>query len=238
MKKILFFILIPLSLGSTVWCGCKKNSYIVGGQPENVNIYKNVSTYDMLKGNPLFDTLIRVIDTAGLKDKINENGTTFFAPSDYSIYNYLYLRTIEDQNTNQYAQFGLDSLFYYLRNNINGTKDSLSMYLVHPALTYNLLSSSGAAYPTELPGDTVVVSYEYTTNSLLGYSSYVSGRPQVVYFTQLWYPFTVGPSNPVDSITTDIGVRTLVKTSGINTQNGVVNVLESSHVLFFSGTKQ
>jgi len=237
MKKIAFFILIALSTCSIMWCGCSKK-YIVGGQPEDVNMYKNTLTYDMLKGNPLFDTLLRVIDTAGLKDKINETGTTFFAPSDYSIYNYLYLRTIQDQNSNQYAQFGLDSLFYYLRNNINGTKDSLSMYLVHTPLTYNVLSSSGTAYPTALTDDTVVVSYEYTTNSLLGYSGYVSGRPQVVYFTQLWYPFTIGPSSPVDSIPINIGVRTLVTTSGITTQNGVVNVLESSHVLFFSGTKQ
>lgn len=237
MRKILIFILITIPVCTILLCGCKKN-YIIGGKPDDVNAYKHMLTYDMLKGNPLFDTLIRVIDTAGLKDQINEAGTTFFAPTDYSIYNYLYFRTTLDQASNQYAQFGLDSLFYYVRNNINGTKDSLSMYLVHQPLTYNVLSSIGTAYPTELPGDTVVVSYEYTKSSTQGYSGYVSGAPQVVVFTQLWYPFNLGPSNPADSIPVNIGFRTLVRTSGITTQNGVVNVLDNSHFLFFSGSKQ
>lgn len=219
--------------------GACKKEYITGGTPEDINMYKNTSTYDVLKSNPLYDTLVQVIDAAGLKDKINEQGTTFFAPSDYSISSYLTLRTLYVQNTiSQDAKFALDSLVYYVKNNINNTRDSLLMYWVPQPLTYNVLTNTGAKYATGLLGDSVVVSYEYTKNGNLGYNDVVSGVPQVIYFTQLWYPYTISSSTPAGDIPTNIGVRTLVKTSGINTQNGIMNALENSHTLFFYDTRQ
>lgn len=238
MKKILWQKLTALSVLVFLFSACKKD-YITGGIPEDVNIYKNTSTYDVLKSNALYDTLVQVIDAAGLKDKINEQGTTFFAPSDYSIFNYLSQRTIYVQNAyNQNAKFALDSLIYYVKNNVKGTKDSLLMYLVHQSLPYSALTPAGALYPTELGGNTVAVSYEYTKDVTLGYGSVVSSVPQVVYFTQLWRPYTITPSTPASAIPLSVGVRTLCKTSGIITQNGIMNALENSHTLFFYGTKQ
>lgn len=219
-----------------VFAACKK-SYITGA-PENINKFARTSTYDVLKGFPQYDTLIQLIDTAGLKDKINAQGVTFFVPSDYSIFAYLQQRTLVVQRNNQYAKFALDSLFYYLRNNLNGTRDSLLMYLIHQPISYSNLTNYGTSYPTELPGDSVVVSYEYVTNGNLGYNALVSGEPQVVYFTQLWYPFTPGPNNLVGSITPSIGIHNLVTSSGIITQNGVIEALDNSNPLFFYGTKQ
>ncbi|MBE7172664.1 MAG: fasciclin domain-containing protein [Williamsia sp.] len=238
MKKILLQKITALGVLVSLLSACKKN-YITGGIPEDVNIYKNTSTYDVLKSTALYDTLVQVIDAAGLKDKVNEQGTTFFAPSDYSILNYLSQRTIFVQNAyNQNAKFALDSLVYYVKNNVKGTRDSLLMYLVHQPLTYSALSSIGALYPTGLNGNTVAVSYEYTKDVTLGYSSLVSSVPQVVYFTQLWRSYTITPSTPASAIPLSVGVRTLCKTSGITTQNGIMNALENSHVLFFYGTKQ
>ena len=237
MKKLL---LLKLTLFLTVVLmivACKKN-YITGGTSENVNMYKNMTTYDFLKSDPLYDTLIQVIDAAGLKDKINEQGVTFFAPSNHSIFFYLNQRTIVMQNVDPNAKFALDSLLYYITNNVNGTKDSLLMYLVHQPLPYSVLTNTGAIYPTELTGDSVIVSYEYTKDSQLGYNSVVSSVPQLVYFTQLWYPFALSDANPAGNITPDIGVHTLVKESGIMTQNGIVNMLTDSHTLFFYGTKK
>jgi len=218
---------------------CEKNDYIVGGKSQDVNIYKNMSNYDMLKSNPAFDTLVQVIDAAGVKDVINAQGTTFFAPSDYSIFSYLNKRSIYVQNNiDIHGKFGLDSLLYYVSNNINGTKDSLLMYIIKQPLTYDVLKSEGTLYPTALSGDTSVVSYEYTYDEVLGYSSIVSTVPRVVYFTHLWYHYDLNEDNSAGDIPNNVGVRTLVKTSGILTQNGVVNALEFSHTLFFYGTKQ
>jgi hypothetical protein len=112
------------------------------------------------------------------------------------------------------------------------------MYLLPEELPYSALTNTGAKYATALAGDTVVVSYEATTNSTLGYSGYVSNVPRVVYFTQLWYPYDLTASNPAGQIGLDVGVRTLVTTSGITTKNGIMNALDNSHTLFFSGTKQ
>lgn len=236
MKNSLSGKILPLLFIACMWGACKKD-YIVGGAPHNQNANQNISTYDLLKTIPLYDTLIQLIDTAGLKDKLNEQGVTFFAPSDYSIYSYLNQRTIRVQNVNASAKFALDSLFYYLRNNVNGTRDSLQMYLIHRSLPYSALTNTGAFYPTELAGDTVIVSYEFTKDGDLGYNPLVSGVPQLVYFTQLWHPFDLNDANPASNITPDIGVHTLCSSSGIVTKTGIVDALSNSHTLFFYGTR-
>ena len=239
MKKSAERVLVLIGLTLLILTSCKKQDYITGGVPEDVNKYKNTSTYDVLAKNPLYDTLVKVIDAAGMKDKINAQGTTFFAPSDYSIYNYLADRTSVVQNTiNQDSKFGLDSLLYYVTNNINGTRDSLSLYLIPQLLTYDKLTETGAYFSTGLAGDKVIVSYETTKDSYLGYNPIVSSFPRLVYFTHLWYPYTLNDANPASDVPLDIGVRTLVIASGLQTQNGIINALDNSHVLFFYGTKQ
>lgn len=237
MKKILLKPVVIIVAVIMLFTACKKD-YITGGSVEDINKYKNTSTYDVLKSSPLYDTLVQLIDTAGLKDKINETGITLFAPSDYSVYSYLSARTLKAQLINQNAKFALDSMFYYLRNNIRGTKDSLLMYLIKKPLLYADLTDVGAYHQTELAGNSVIVSYEYTRSGALGYNSIVSGVPQVVYFTHLWYPYSLSPANPAGEVPINIGVHTLVKTSCIITKNGVLNALDNSHTLFFYGTKK
>ena len=232
MKKIVIntsiFLILVAALAS-----CKKD-YISGGQIEDVNMYANNTNYEVLAQDPAYDTLVQLIDAAGLKDKINESGTTFFAPSDYSILAYLQLRTIFVQdNYDQYAQFGLDSLKYYLQNNINNTRDSLLMYQVHTPLPYTSLTRTGVAYETGLAGDTVVVSYEP-----LSRNDVVSTVPRQVFFTQLWYHYDLSDANPAEDIPEEIGVREGVITSGINTKSGIMMYLNNFHTLFFYGTKQ
>jgi hypothetical protein len=223
-----------------VGAGCKKN-YIIGGAVQNVNANKDLTTYQVLAQNPLYDTVVQLIDTAGLQDSINTPNYTFFAPSDYAVRSYLEMRTLQVQATiDANAQFGLDSLFYYLRNNINGTRDSFLMYIVRQPLPYSALTVEGAVYQTALPGDSVIVSYEYveTTDQNQGYNPVVNNIPQVVYFTQLWYPFTISPSTPAGTITSDIGVHDLVQSSGIITKTGYIEALDNANPLFFYGTKQ
>ena len=235
MKRIFLVNLAAVFALALVFTACKKD-YITGGTIENVNKYKDSTTYDVLNGNPLYDTLVQLIDAAGIKDKINAQGTTFFAPSNVSILDYLNFRTIYVQNNiNQDSTFGLDSLKYYLQNNINSTKDSMLMYLVQKPLPYSALTNTGSVYPTELPGDTVLVSYEFTASQYNGYynsngnvsptTPVVSTQPQVVYFTQLWYHYDLSDANPAGSVPLNIGVHDLVRTSGIITQNGVLNFL-------------
>lgn len=237
MKKISSIKLLILGMVVIAFSACKKN-YIIGGDAEDINMYANTTTYDLLKSNPLYDTLLQVIDAAGFKDKINAEGSTFFAPSDYSIFTYMNLRTKELQLTNATAKFALDSLLYYIANNVNNTRDSLGMYLIKQPLTYDNLTNTGSYYPTEQIGKDVIVSYESTFNTVLGYNPNVSSNPRLVYFTHLWYPYNLNDANPASKIPLNIGVHTLVKTSCLRTKTGIMNALENSHVLFFYGTKQ
>ncbi len=237
-SKILSRILLSACTLALLY-SCKKDNYIVGGSVHDVNQFKNTSTYDVLKTNPVFDTLSIIIDAAGMRDKINASGTSFFAPTDYSIYNYLVARTLYVQNKfDQYGKFGLDSLVYYLKNNVNHTADSMSMYLIGKPLTYDVLKPGGTLYPTQLAGDTAVVSYEYTKDGNLGYTTLVSGTPQLVYYTHLWRHFPLTDSYTIDNLQPGDGVHTLVQTSGMLTQNGVMHVLSNSHTLFFYGTNR
>lgn len=238
MKKIIAIKTYALALFMILSSACKKD-YIIGGSPEDINRHVNTALYDVLRNDPLYDTLIQVIDAAGFKDRINEQDITFFAPSDYSIYGYLLARTLKVQATiSDTAKFGLDSLKYYMANNIDGTRDSLGMYLIKKRLTYDVLTNTGAFYQTGLAGDSAIVSYEYKNNSQLGYNPVVSQTPRIVYFTHLWYPYDLSSGNPAADIPSNTGVHTLVKVSCIPTKTGIMNALENSHVLFFYGTKQ
>ena len=71
MKKIYntLFVLVAAGL---FFSACKKDDYFVGGTLHNAKV--NMTTYDFLKSNNrgLFDTLLLLVDKAGIKDKINK----------------------------------------------------------------------------------------------------------------------------------------------------------------------
>ena len=75
----------------------------------------------------LFDTLILLVDKAGLKDKLNQQGVSFFAPTDYAINNYLNRRAIQEQNIDPLRKWTLDSLIKYEMPKFT---DSLDTYFV------------------------------------------------------------------------------------------------------------
>ncbi|MEO6914338.1 MAG: fasciclin domain-containing protein [Chitinophagaceae bacterium] len=237
MKKINLIYTVVLAACVLMFASCKRD-YIVGGQPTNVDQFKNITSYDFLMSNPLFDTLVRVIDAAGLKDKVNQQNLTFFVPTDNSVYNYLNLKTIELQKVNPLNKFPLDSLLKYITANTAGTKDSLLMYMLGQPVSYSNLTVSGKIYTTELKGDTAIVSYEFTRDGNLGYNSVVSNAPQLVYFTHLWRHYDLNDINTAALVPSKIGVRSLAQTSGINTKTGILHILSNSNVLFFFGTRQ
>ncbi len=236
MKSIQFFLSVLLY--GCVLTSCNKD-YIIGGEKENDNEFVGKTNFEVLKSLVGFDTLVQVIEAADMIEEINQNNTTFFVPSDYSINNYLSKRTAFVQaNYSASAKFGLDSLLYYVHNNIENSRDSLKMYLIAEKLPYSQLSATGSAFDTELGGEKAIVSYEFTRDGGLGYSNLVSSVPRIVYFTYLWHPYDLSELKPASDVPEDVGVRTRVTMSGLNTKNGIINRLESSHVLFFYNTKR
>src|SRR5690349_17441302 len=126
----------------------------------------------------------------------------------------------------------------YLNNNIRGTIDSFLLICIIKRITFTDLTNTDALFSMSLPCYTAIVSYEYTKNTNLVYNALVSGVPQLVYFTQLWRHYDVSEANPDSMVPANVGVHTLCKTAGIKTQNGIMNAMDNSHILFFYGTRQ
>jgi hypothetical protein len=221
--KVVAVVVLMISFAS-----CKKHSYKDGGTIPKAKV--NVTTYDFLKGQSsgLFDTLILLIDKANVKDKINKQGITFFAPTDYAIRNYLEKRALEEQRINPFRNWNIDSLIKY---ELNKMVDSTDAYIINEALSYGQLSQDGKIYTTAKPGVKSVVSYEETTDPALGYNPNVSTIPRLVYYTLLFGPLT--PPFKANEIPSNIGRRDRIQTSGIETTTGMLNILSNSHTLFY-----
>ncbi|MEO8111353.1 MAG: fasciclin domain-containing protein [Ginsengibacter sp.] len=227
-KKYLFGSAALVFATALLVTSCKKSNYLEGGSLHSAKV--NMTTYDYLQSNSagLFDTLLLLVDRAGLKDKINQQGVTFFAPTDYSINAYLSARAKEEQNIDPFRQWTIDSMIKY---EMPKFVDSINIYFVNGALTYDKLTQNGTLYPTLKQGNECVVSYEETRDPALGYNPNVSTIPRIVYFTfllkQLSPPIVAG------DIQSDEGVHTRVQTSGIETTTGMLHVLNNQHKLFF-----
>lgn len=226
MKKT--FNTIYILLAFTVFVtACKKNDYFVGGDLHNPKV--GVSTYDFLKNNNrgLFDTLIMIIDAAGMKDKINQPGITFFAPTDYSIKNYVEARTRIEQNIDPFKMWTVDSIIKY---ELPRFRDSLDIYIIPNKITYSDLTEKGRVYTTQ-KGNSSIVSYERTDDENLGYNPNSGFWPQVMYYTYLYAPLEVDID--ASEIPSALGIRTRIQTSGVESTTGMVNVLNNGHRLFF-----
>jgi hypothetical protein len=227
MKKGILNSILFLA-GVTMIVSCKKENYLIGGP---LNVAKvNETTYDYLKNDPqhLFDTLVLLIDDAGLKDSINQPGITFFAPTDYSIDNYLAIKTKFAQNINPFAQYTIDSLVKY---DLDSFKYYIGEYIVHTPLNFNNLTPKGTEFLTGKDTTFSVVSYEPTTDPYLGFYSAVNTPPSIVFYTLL-YQQIKGQFNAQNFTKTD-GVKTRVQTFGILTTTGTLGVLGNEHALYF-----
>jgi hypothetical protein len=176
----------------------------------------------------MFDTLLMLVDKAGLKDLINQKDITFYAPTDFSINKYLAKRTKAVQNKNPFAQYSIDTLIKY---DLAGFADSIKMYIIPKTITYSSLTSNGVVLNTAQSGARVIVSYEQTTDPNLGYNPVVNNIPLIEY-----YSLIIGPlPSTVVAVDLDplVAVRTLCQTTGLTTATGQLNVLNNSHVLYF-----
>jgi len=224
MKRLIYITMI--ALGATLY-SCKKDGYFVGGELHDPKI--NMTTYDWLKSNKygVFDTVIMLIDKAGVKEKINKQGITFFAPTDYDIKNYVNARSRALQSIDENLRWTVDSMIKY---ELPRFADSIDMYIVNQTLPNSVLTAHGAKYKNA-KGKEVVVSYEETEDEKLGYVKGSTIRPKIVYFSYLFKPMDANV--PASDIDLPLGIRTLVQTSNANTTTGVVHVLTNDHTLFF-----
>lgn len=208
---------------------CKKDDYFIGGDLHDPNV--NLSTYDFLSNHDrgLFDTLLLLVDEAGLKEEINRKDITFFAPTDYSIRSYIEGRTMKEQTIDPFKVWTIDSILMY---EIEQVREDLRMYIVPKIIDYSDLKVNAKGEPIKTEaGNYVTVTYEETDDPDLGYNENSSHFPRIMYFNYVNIPVGAEP---------DLGstlplIRTRVQTSGIISTTGRINVLENGHTLFFYG---
>ncbi|ULQ55501.1 fasciclin domain-containing protein [Flavihumibacter rivuli] len=220
--------IIIMVLAAVTFVSCKRDEYFIGGSTHSAKV--DMTTYDYLKSHPqgLFDTLLLLVDKAGVKEKINKPGITFFAPTDYAVNSYLSKRVKEEQNIDPFRQWTIDSMIKY---ELPKFADSIDTYIIAEELGYDKLTKNGKKYNTMHPGTQSVVSYEETRDPSLGYNPNVSTIPRIVYYTLLFED--IPPPIVAPEIPSEQGKRERVQTSGIQSNTGTIMVLNNAHSLFF-----
>jgi uncharacterized surface protein with fasciclin (FAS1) repeats len=207
---LLFGILLTVAATS-----CKKE-YFNGGSLQN-GVF-NMSAYEFLKTKPFyFDTLVTVIDKSGLKEAFEKEDITFFAPTDHSI-----KLSMDLLNSSRYLA-SKDSIFIKdIPQSI--WRKYLSQYLVKDKYLLKDITRYDPVQANVYPGQ-YMTSYDgYIMNLGVQFSDYKGTRD-------------VGPRKVVLRNIGDIGnplnFGATVATSDLQTNNGVIHVINDAHTFGF-----
>lgn len=213
MKKILFPILILF-----LAYACDSNGSMVDGGLSNPKT--GTTTLDFFKSHSQLDTLAILIERAGMQDLVNGE-TTIFAPNNLSIKMYVDAVLADMRELDPQAEFTvndipLDTLDKYLGG-----------YMFSGKITReNMTLEQGKIY-TATNGEQRRISLEPTAN----YTNQLEEYPEYVYFTykvgENWdeWDATVNDKKEQD-------YKFLVRTSNIQSNNGIIHVLQGGHTLF------
>lgn len=208
MKKILLIITVALA-----FFACEQDDYLVDIGVSDPHV--GTTTMNFLKNHPQLDTMAILLERAGLADQVNGN-TTLFAVTNLSITRYID-RILADLRE-------VDPLAEYTINDI--PTDTLTKYmggyLFNEKISRENMVKEGKVY-TAINGEERKISLE---PSLSSYSSYLSEPPEYVYYTyksdDVWDDW--------DSLTDD--TKIIARTSNLLSTNGVIHVLQGTHILF------
>ncbi|WP_289054571.1 fasciclin domain-containing protein [Carboxylicivirga marina] len=207
MKKILLIIGVLVTLLS-----CEEGEYLIDGGISDPQL--GMTTYDYLKSHHQLDTLALLIERGGFIDEVN-GASTLFAPNNLSIKNYVEEILLEMLETDPDAEFTVDDI------PVETIQAYLGAYIFPEILTRDDLTKEGVIYQA--------INGEERRLSLEPYEQYgdeLSQKPEYVYYT-----YKVGDDwDPWNGITDDKTV--VVRTSNLISTNGVIHVLQGSHVLF------
>ncbi|MFC3198613.1 hypothetical protein ACFOET_13390 [Parapedobacter deserti] len=220
---ILRFCLVIMTVVGLL--SCEKNDYMNDGGPSDA--FVNMTTYDFLKSHPKFDSLVRVIDQAGLKDEINGD-ITFFASTNYSVASYVAVKRQEE-----IIKVGDENIDFGIKD-IPATelRDSLQIYMFDGKINREQMSTEGAYYTSRL-GAVQGVRFMIKLRRVNIYSTFLD---YVDYVNLTKVNGTLDSDEP-DQSSIPENLRDLsydCQTSGIITTTGIIHVLSDNHRLFFN----
>ncbi len=207
MKNLLLIVAVVCVLFS-----CEDDYIVDGGTSDS---FVGTSTMEFLKAHTQLDTMAILLERAGLSDEVN-GSTTLFVANNLSIRNYVEAELAELRKTDPLAEFTVDDI----------PTDTLVKYMgsyVFPEkITRKDMLKEGKIY-TALNGETRRISLEPDAND---YKDELSDPPEYVYLT-----YKKGDDwDDWDNIEDD--TRIIVRTSDLISTNGVIHVLQGTHVLF------
>ena len=219
-------ILIYIAIFLLALSACKKDDYKRDGGASNA--YVDMTTYDYLKSNRNFDSLVKVIDKAGLKDAVNGD-ITLFATTNYGIADYVKAKKYQKslQTGNENFDFGIKDL------PSQELSDSLKTYLFTGKINRDQITLGGKLY-NSLLGAIPNVQYLIKFRRSFEYTQYLNYVDYVTYTKVIGTRDDKEPDlNAIPDDQKDKAVD--VQTSGIITRTGIVHVLNGNHRLFFNG---
>lgn len=215
MKKYIILLLIIVAFSA-----CDSgSSYLDDGGLSIPNT--GTTTMEFFKSHSQLDTLAILLERAGLGDEVNGE-TTIFAINNLSIKNYVNAVLTELREEDATAEYTINDI----------PVDTLTKYL--PGYIFNekikrenLLVGQGEIYTT-INGEERRISLEQEEDA---YSDILQNDPEYVYFTYKvgndWddWDVTVDDTSEQDN-------KNLVRTSNIQSTNGIIHVLQGTHTPF------
>lgn len=208
MKQIIIILTLIMTLAS-----CERETYLIDGGLSDPNV--GTTTMNFLKSHPQLDTLALLLEKAGFDEDAN-GAVTLFAPNNLSIRNYV--------NAVLSQMREIDPLAVYTVNDIpvDTLTKYLGAYIIPSEIRREDMTKEGAIY-TAIDGSERRISLE---PSLTDYANNLSDPPKYVYYT-----YKVGTDwDAWDDHNDDMKVP--VRTSNLISTNGVIHVLQGTHILF------
>lgn len=222
--KNTIYILLLLILASS----CKKEDYKNDGGVSDPHV--NKTTYDFLKEHGSFDSLVRVIDHAGIKDIINSK-ITLFVTSDYGIREYVSAKKQE-----KIVEVGDENISFSITDiPKKELRDSMMIYVYDGLINRENLSTENKFFTSKF-GAIPNVRFNIKLRRTRDFGNYVE---YVDYLNFTKVNKTVDADEPdYNAIPeADLDRSFDCQTSGIITTTGIVHVLDNNHRLMFNRGK-
>jgi hypothetical protein len=196
-----------------VMTSCSNDDYLIDGGISNGNVGK--TTLEFLKSHYQLDTFAILIEKAGMAAQVN-GATTLFAPNNLSVRNYINAVLTWKRKTDPLATYTINDI------PVDTLTKYMGGYIFDGKIKREDMSQEGTIY-TGINGMERRISLEPNT------TTYASFTADPVYF--VYYTYKKGLTWDLWNVVVD-DIKISVRTSNLISTNGVIHILQGSHVLF------